>query len=63
MVICGKEDGWSPPERHGRMAALIPNAQCRLIDRSGHMSMMEEPDAILQALKEWLALTQQQRAR
>jgi pimeloyl-ACP methyl ester carboxylesterase len=56
MVICGTEDGWSPPERHERMAALIPDAACRLIDRSGHMSMMEEPDAILQALQEWLVL-------
>lgn len=56
MVICGTEDGWSPPERHERMAALIPNAALRLIDRSGHMSMMEEPGAILQALHEWLAM-------
>jgi pimeloyl-ACP methyl ester carboxylesterase len=56
MVICGTEDGWSPPERHQRMAELIPNAALRLIDRSGHMSMMEEPEAILQALQEWLAM-------
>jgi pimeloyl-ACP methyl ester carboxylesterase len=56
MVICGMEDGWSPPERHERMAELIPNAVLRLIDRSGHMSMMEEPKAILHALHEWLAM-------
>lgn len=56
MVICGKEDGWSPPERHERMAALIPEAQLRLIDGAGHMAMMEAPGAVLQALQEWLAL-------
>jgi len=56
MVICGKEDGWSPPERHERMAALIPEAQLRLIDGAGHMAMMEAPEATLAALQEWLAL-------
>ncbi len=54
MVICGMEDGWSPPERHERMAGLIPGAKLRLIERSGHMSMMEEPEAVLRALREWL---------
>jgi len=56
MVICGMEDGWSPPERHQRMAELIPDAQLRLIDGAGHMVMMEAPEAVLQALQEWLAL-------
>jgi pimeloyl-ACP methyl ester carboxylesterase len=54
MVICGMEDGWSPPERHERMAGLILGATLRLIDRSGHMAMMEEPEAVLRALREWL---------
>lgn len=62
MVICGIEDGWSPPGRHERMAELISDAELRMIDRSGHMSMMEEPDAILQALKEWLTLPEQKQA-
>lgn len=56
MIICGREDGWSPPERHERMAALVPHAQLRLIEGAGHMTMMEAPEAILQALREWLAL-------
>lgn len=56
LVLCGMEDGWSPPERHRRMAALIPRANLRLIDDCGHMSMMEQPDAVLAALRDWLAL-------
>ncbi|TQK03517.1 alpha/beta fold hydrolase [Herbaspirillum sp. SJZ107] len=56
MIICGEEDGWSPPERHEQMAALVPGAQLRLIDGAGHMVMMEAPGAVLQALQEWLAL-------
>jgi len=56
MIICGEEDGWSPPERHEQMAALVPGAQLRLIGGAGHMVMMEAPGAVLQALQEWLAL-------
>jgi len=56
MIICGMEDGWSPPERHQQMAALVPGAQLRLIGGAGHMVMMEAPGAVLGALQEWLAL-------
>jgi pimeloyl-ACP methyl ester carboxylesterase len=55
LVLCGQQDGWSPPERHRAMAALIPGSCLRLIDDCGHMSMMEQPEAVLRALEEWLA--------
>lgn len=55
LILCGQQDGWSPPERHRRMAELVPHATLRLIDDCGHMSMMEQPDAVLAALREWLA--------
>lgn len=55
LILCGKEDGWSPPERHEQMAALVRGAKLRLIKDCGHMSMMEQPDAVLEALREWLA--------
>lgn len=54
LILCGKDDGWSPPERHQRMAAHIPHAVLRLIDDCGHMSMLEQPQAVLRALQEWL---------
>jgi pimeloyl-ACP methyl ester carboxylesterase len=56
LVLCGRQDGWSPPQRHEQMAAMIPHSVLRLIDDCGHMSMMEQPAAVLQALEEWLAL-------
>jgi pimeloyl-ACP methyl ester carboxylesterase len=55
LVLCGRQDGWSPPERHQAMAALIPRSVLRLVDDCGHMAMMEQPDAVLHALEEWLA--------
>lgn len=57
LILCGMQDGWSPPERHERMAGLIPQPPLlRLIDDCGHMSMMEQPEQVLAALREWLAL-------
>jgi pimeloyl-ACP methyl ester carboxylesterase len=57
LILCGQQDGWSPPERHLRMAELIPRPPLvRLVEHCGHMAMMEQPDAVLVALREWLAL-------
>jgi len=56
LILCGEQDGWSPPERHRRMAELAPHAVLRLIEDCGHMSMMEQPQAVLGALREWLDL-------
>jgi pimeloyl-ACP methyl ester carboxylesterase len=55
LILCGRQDGWSPPERHERMAELLPQpALLRFIDDCGHMSMMEQPDAVLAAMRAWL---------
>ena len=56
LILCGMQDGWSPPERHRRMAELLPQPPLLwLVDGCGHMSMMEQPDAVREALREWLA--------
>ena len=55
LILCGRQDGWSPPERHERMAELLPQPPLlRFIDDCGHMSMMEQPDAVLAAMRAWL---------
>jgi pimeloyl-ACP methyl ester carboxylesterase len=57
LVLCGLQDGWSPPERHLRMAELLPQPPLvRLVEDCGHMAMMEQPHAVLGAMREWLAL-------
>ncbi|WP_296947398.1 alpha/beta fold hydrolase [uncultured Massilia sp.] len=56
LILCGEQDGWSPPERHRQMAALVPHAALRLVDDCGHMSTMEQPGAVLDALRAWLAM-------
>jgi pimeloyl-ACP methyl ester carboxylesterase len=54
LILCGKQDGWSPPKRHQRMAELIPDSQLRLIDDCGHMSTMERPAEVSALLQEWM---------
>jgi len=55
LVLCGRDDGWSPVARHEQMARLIPGAQLVVVPDSGHMVTMERPAAVTRALADWLA--------
>ena len=54
LFICGTEDAWSPLERHYDMAKLVPDSQVVAIEQSGHMSTMEQPQAVNEVLLNWL---------
>jgi pimeloyl-ACP methyl ester carboxylesterase len=54
LLACGRQDAWSPLSRHEEMLALVPHARLAVIEDSGHMSTMEQPAAVSQALLEWL---------
>jgi pimeloyl-ACP methyl ester carboxylesterase len=56
LVLTGQDDIWSPPVRHREIADAIPGARLVLVPNSGHMSTMEQPDAVSCAMREWLAL-------
>jgi pimeloyl-ACP methyl ester carboxylesterase len=53
-VIVGRQDAWSPPAQHEEMAALIPQAHLSVIEDCGHMSPIEQPEAIAEALVVWM---------
>jgi pimeloyl-ACP methyl ester carboxylesterase len=55
LVLCGRQDTWSPLARHEVMAGLIPGAVLSVIEHSGHMSPMERPEAVAEAMRAWLA--------
>lgn len=55
LVLCGRQDAWSPLARHEEMAQLIPHAQLSVIEHCGHMSPMEQPAAVAAALAAWLS--------
>ena len=54
LVLCGDEDRLCTPELHREIATLIPGAQLVLLPQCGHLSTMEQPDAVNQALVRWL---------
>ena len=55
LLLCGSDDLWRPLVRRQQMQALIPEASSGVIAASGHMSNMERPQAVTQALLAWLA--------
>lgn len=54
LLLCGREDAWSPLARHEEMQRLCPRARLAVIEQCGHMSTMEQPEAVTQALAQWL---------
>lgn len=56
LVLCGRQDTWSPLARHEIMAGLIPGAVLSVVEHSGHMSPMERPEAVSAAMRAWLSL-------
>jgi pimeloyl-ACP methyl ester carboxylesterase len=54
LVLCGHEDAWSPLQRHQDMAARIAHSRLVDVPDCGHMSTLEQPDAVSAALRTWL---------
>ncbi len=54
LLLCGREDLWSPLSRHEEMQRAIPGATLEVIEMSGHMTTMEQPQAVSAALARWL---------
>jgi len=54
LLLCGREDAWSPPSRHEHMRHAIASSHLVIVEQCGHMSTMEQPDAVSRALADWL---------
>jgi pimeloyl-ACP methyl ester carboxylesterase len=55
LFLSGREDGWSTPAAHRLMAGAVTNGTVVIVPDCGHMSTMEQPAAVSQALREWLS--------
>jgi pimeloyl-ACP methyl ester carboxylesterase len=62
LVMVGRQDSWSPVSQHEEIASLIPHAQLRIIEESGHMSPAEQPDQVSDVLLSWLGLVDKTKA-
>lgn len=56
LVICGEDDGMTPPENSSQLAAMIPGAQLRFIPQCGHNPMLEKPESERDLIFEFLGL-------
>ena len=54
LLLCGRDDVWSPLARHEEMHSAIPGSRLDVIEMSGHMTTMEQPNAVSLALAAWL---------
>jgi pimeloyl-ACP methyl ester carboxylesterase len=55
LIGCGRQDAWSPLARHEQMHRMLPGSRLVVIEDAGHMSPMEQPGAVAQALVEWMS--------
>jgi pimeloyl-ACP methyl ester carboxylesterase len=54
LVVCGREDAVTPVEVHQEMANGIAGAKLTIVEESGHLSPLDQPKAVTEALRKWL---------
>jgi pimeloyl-ACP methyl ester carboxylesterase len=55
LVMAGEFDAWASPQQHQDIADLIPaHPPMHRVVGSGHMMMMEKPDAVAALFLDWL---------
>jgi len=53
-VICGRQDQGTPLEVSEEMAEGIPNARLCVVEDCGHLSPIEQPQAVTALMRDWL---------
>ncbi len=56
LVLCGREDAITPLRLHEEIVAGIRGARLVVVEACGHLSTLEQPQAVNAALSEWLSL-------
>jgi pimeloyl-ACP methyl ester carboxylesterase len=54
LLLCGRDDQWSPPSRHEAMRDAIFGSKLVVLEQCGHMCTLERPEAVSNALAGWL---------
>ena len=55
LVMTGELDAWAPPKQHQAIADLLPDARLVIAPGAGHMIQLEAPEAVNDAIADWLA--------
>jgi pimeloyl-ACP methyl ester carboxylesterase len=56
LVLCGRQDALTPVALHEEMAGAIRGAKLVVVEKCGHLSPLEQPEAVTAAMRDWLAL-------
>jgi pimeloyl-ACP methyl ester carboxylesterase len=56
LILAGRDDPLSTPDRNRDMAACIPHARLKIFDDCGHFPMLEVPEAMNAVLRHWLSM-------
>jgi 3-oxoadipate enol-lactonase len=54
LVLCGAEDGATPPPVVRSLAESIPGARFEIVPDAGHLPAVEQPEAVARLLKSFL---------
>ena len=54
LVLCGRQDALTTLAQHEEMAALIPGAVLVVVEACGHLSSLERPEQVTDAMRQWL---------
>jgi pimeloyl-ACP methyl ester carboxylesterase len=54
MVLVGDSDQLTPPDRAREMAGAVTHARLVIVAESGHLSTIEQPRRVTQAMAEWM---------
>jgi pimeloyl-ACP methyl ester carboxylesterase len=55
LILVGREDRLTPVNVAQEMAALIPQATLEIVEHCGHLTTLERPEVVNEALREWLS--------
>lgn len=55
LVLCGESDVLTPPDMHRDMAVDIPDSRLVILPDSGHLTPIEQPKAVSEALAQLMA--------
>lgn len=55
LVVVGADDELTTPEHAKEMAGAVPDARLEVVPDCGHLSTLEQPDALTAALTAWLS--------
>jgi len=54
LVIVGENDTALPPISSHKIAKALPNAELKVIEKAGHLTTLEQPEAVNSAILSFL---------